>query len=266
MLFKYETDNYTIENELRMKKNRLSFLWVLFCFCADISAVELDAKLEWSGKQQYGFEVNGVVERVSVDSGQKIKKGSVLSSLNSQPFKYAVKKCQAAVNKFDSMIFDAKLELDQAEELFERTVLSEVELQKIDGQYKRLIEQQNEAKADCLLTEWDMKQSVLKARESVYVLSSNIMKGMVISDENKSAVYIETVSSKKASAIALLDYTQKKQFSISQELKVVIDLQEFPAKIKSIDMRPDKDNKYKVIAEFYYTKLVEPGKLIKIKF
>ena len=92
------------------------------------------------------------------------------------------------------------------------------------------------------------------------------MPGMVVSDENKSTAYIESASSKKASAIALLGYAQKKQFSIGKELKVVIDLQEFPAKVKSIDMQPDKDNKYKVIAEFYYTKLVEPGKLIKIKF
>jgi len=249
-----------------MKKNRLLLVGLLFCFCTNISAVELDAKLEWSGKHKYGFEVNGVVKVVPVDLGEKVKKGSVLASLNSEPFKYAIKKCQAAINTFDPLIFDAKLEFDQAEELFERTVLSEVELQKIDGQHKRLIEQQNEAKSDCLLSEWHMKQSVLKARESIYILNINITPGMVISDENKSTVYIESVSSKKASAIAVLSYEQKKQFSIGQELKVVIDLQEFPAKVKSIDMQSDKNNKYKVISEFYYTKVVEPGKLIKIKF
>ena len=249
-----------------MKNNRLLFVVVLFCFCTNISAVELDAKLEWSGKQKYSFEVNGVVNIVSVASGEKVKKGSVLANLNSEPFKYAIKKCQAAINKFDPLIFDAKLEFDQAEELFERTVLSEVELQKIDGRHKQLIEQQNEEKADCLLSQWSMKQSVLKARESVYILNINIIPGMVISDENKSNIYIESASSKKASAITILSYEQKKQFSMGQELKVVIDLQEFPAKVKSIDMQSDKNNKYKVISEFYYTKVVEPGKLIKIKF
>ena len=249
-----------------MKKSRLLLTGLLFSFCASSLAVDVDAKLEWSDYQKHGFSVNGIVEKVVVDIGQKVNKGSVLASLSSTPFKYRVQKCQATINKFDPLIFDAKLEFDQAEELFEKTVLSEVELQKIDGRYKTLIEQQNVAKADCLLKKWDMKLSVLKAKESIYILNSNVTPGVVISDENKSSIYIESVSSKKASAVASLVYAQKKQFSIGQELKVVVDLQEFPAKIKFIDMQPNKDGKYKVMAEFYYTNMVEPGKLIKIKY
>ena len=249
-----------------MKKSRLLLTGILFSFCTGSLAVELDAKLEWSGYQKHGFSVNGIVEKVTSDIGQKVNKGSILASLSSTPFKYRVQKCQATINQYEPLIFDAKLELDQAEELFERTVLSEVELQKIDGRYKKLIEQQNIAKADCSLKKWDMKLSVLKAKESIYILSSNIIPGTVISDENKSAVYIESVSSKKASAIAFLGYTQKKQFSIGQELKVVVDLQEFPAKVKSIDMLPNAENKYKVLTEFYYTNMIEPGKLVKIKY
>jgi len=249
-----------------MKKNRFLLTGLLFSFCASSLAVELDAKLDWSGYQKHGFAVNGIIENVTSDIGQKVNKGSVLASLISTPFKYRVQKCQAVINKFEPLIFDAKLEFDQAEELFERTVLSEVELQKIDGRYKNLLEQQNVAKADCLLKKWDMKLSILKAKESIYILNSNVMPGTVISDENKSTIYIESVSSKKASAIASLSYTQKKQFSIGQELKVVVDQQEFPAKVKSIDMLPNTEKKYKVLAEFYYTNMIEPGKLIKIKY
>jgi len=249
-----------------MKKSRLLLTGFLSVFCISSLAVELDAKLEWSGYQKHGFAVNGIVDKVASNIGQKVNKGSVLASLISMPFKYEMQKCQATINKFDPLIFDAKLEFDQAEELFERTVLSEVELQKIDGRYKNLVEQQNVAKADCLLKKWDMKLSILKANEPVYILNSNIKPGTVISDENKSAIFIESVSSKKASATASLSYAQKKQFSIGQELKVVIDLQEFPAKIKSIDMLPNTEKKYKVMAEFYYTDMVESGKLIKIKY
>lgn len=257
---------HTARYKLIMKKSRILLTGLLFSFCANSLAVELDAKLEWSEYQKHGFSVNGVVEKVSVDIGQKVNKGSVLASLSLNPFNYSVQKCQATINSFEPLIFDAKLEFDQAQELFERTVLSEVELQKIDGKYKTLIEQQNVAKADCMLKKWDMKLSVLKAKESIYILNSNLTPGAVISDENKSSIYIESASSKKASAIASLSYAQKKQFSIGQELKVVVELQEFPAKIKSIDMQPNKDGKYMVMAEFYYTNMVEPGKIIKIKY
>ncbi|MCW8933386.1 MAG: hypothetical protein OQK98_01560 [Gammaproteobacteria bacterium] len=249
-----------------MIKSRLLLTGLLLSFCTSSLAVELDAQLDWSGYQKYGFAVNGVIENVTSDIGQKAKQGSVLANLISAPFKYRIQKCQATTKKFEPLVFDAKLEFEQAEELFERTVLSEVELQKIDGRYKNLIEQQNEAKADCLLEQWDMKLSVLKASESIYVINSNMVSGMVISDENKSAIYIESVSSKKASAIAALSYVQKKQFSIGQELTVLIDQQEFSAKVKSIDMKPNKENKYQVRAEFNYANMVEPGKLIKIVY
>ncbi|MCW9046715.1 MAG: hypothetical protein OQK46_01445 [Gammaproteobacteria bacterium] len=249
-----------------MIKSRLLLSGLLLSFCASSLAVELDAKLDWSGYQKYGFAVNGVIEKVTSDIGQEVKKGGVLANLIATPFKYRTQKCQATVKKFEPLVFDARLEFEQAEELFERTVLSEVELQKIDGRYKNLLEQQNEAKADCLLEQWDMKLSVLKASESIYIINTNMVSGMVISDENKSAVYIESVSSQKASAVAALSYAQKKQFSIGQELIVLIDQQEISAKVKSIDMSPNKENKYQVRAEFNYTNMVEPGKLIKLKY
>jgi len=229
-------------------------------------AAELEAKLNWSGYHKYGFAVNGIVDEVNVDIGEKVKQGDLLAKLSATPFKYKIKKCQASLSQFDPSIFDAKLELDQADELFERTVLSEVELQKIDGRYKILIEQQNEVKAECLLQRWQSKLSVLKAKEPAYVLNSNIITGTVISDENKSAVFIELVSAKQASAVAWLSYKQKLKFNVGNDLKVIVDQQELPAKVKSIALQPDAENRYKLVAEFYYTNVVEPGKSIKIKY
>jgi len=249
-----------------MKKQNFLVMIVLLNVCLISQAAELDAKLNWSGYQKYGFAVNGVVEEVNVDIGKKVKQGEVLAKLSASPFNYNIKKCQAALNQFDPSIFDAKLELDQAEELFERTVLSEVELQKIDGRYKILIEQQNEAKAECLLQRWQSKLSVLKAKEPAYVLNSNIVTGTVISDENKSAVFIELVSAKQASAVAWLSHKEKLKFNIGNDLKVIVDQQELPAKVKSIALQADAENRYKLVAEFYYTNVVEPGKSIKIKY
>ncbi|RDH81289.1 MAG: hypothetical protein DIZ80_14390 [endosymbiont of Galathealinum brachiosum] len=249
-----------------MKNNKLLVMITLIGFHVISQAAELEAKLGWTDYQRHGFAVNGVVDKVQVKVGEKVKEGMVLAKLGITPFNYHIKKCQAKSDKFNPEIFDAKIELDQAEELFERTVLSEVELQIIDGKYKKLIESQKEVNVECLLSRWQAKLSVLKARDFSYVLSSNITESMVISDENKTAVFIELVSAKQASAVSLLSYQQKTQFNIGQEIKVIVDQQAFPAKIESIAMRPDKDNKYKLEAVFYYTKMIEPEKLIKLNY
>lgn len=249
-------------------KNIVSLLVMVavFNFHMVSQAVELEAKLDWADYQTYGFSVNGIVEKVLVNIGDKVKQGDILANLSAKPFKYKIQKCQAALKKFDPQIFDAKLELDQAEELFERTVLSEVELQKIDGKHKVLIEEQNTVRAECLLKKWHKKLSILKAIDSAYVLNLNINKGQVISDENKSAVFIELVSAKKASAIVWTSYTQKSQLNMGKELKIIVDKQEFSAKVTSIAIQPNKENMYKIVAEFYYTKMVEPGKAIKLVY
>ena len=249
-----------------MNKCNLLLVIFLFCFHAVTQAVEFEAKLDWIEHQKYGFYVNGIVDEVSVEVGKKLKQGDALAKLISAPFNYEIKHCRARVDGFDAPVFDAKIELDQAEELFERTVLSEVELQKIEGKYKSLVERQKEAMAECQLRNWQKKVSRLVAHDSVYVISSNITPGMVISDENKSDVGIELVSAKQAAAIAWLNYKQKSQLNLGYELKVIVDQQEFSAKINSISLTPNNENKYKLVANFFYTKMVEPGKVIKVRY
>lgn len=238
----------------------------MLCISISVQATELEASLGWAGYQQYGFAVDGVVSKVRAMPGGKFKQGDVLAALVADPFNYNVSACHAASAELGPQIFDAKVELDQAGELFERTVLSEIELQNIDGKYKVLIERQKKAKAECGFVQWQKKLSVLKAKESSYVLSSGIKKGMVISEENRSAVYIEMVSAKKASATVYLSFAQKILLNSGGEVKAIVDQQELPAKVESIAMQADENNKYKLVAVFYFSKQVEPGKRIKLRF
>lgn len=231
-----------------------------------VQAVELAATLEWAGLQRYGFAVNGVVEPGVVSVGTKVKAGDVLAKLDVKPFNYRVNQYQSEVKKLDPVIFDAKLELDHAEELYERTVLSEVELQKIDGKYKALQAELEVVKAQLNKARWKAKRAVLKANDKMVVIKSDIVPGLIVSDENKSNVFIEMASAKKASAITLLTSDQKIRFRIGDMIKVIVDQQTIPAKINSIGMLPDKENKYSMSAVFYYSQTIEPGKLIKVSY
>jgi len=249
-----------------MKYFNFQAILLMLFMSISVQATELEASLGWAGYQQYGFAVDGVVKKVNAKPGGKFKQGDVLAAMVAEPFNYNISACKAASAELDPQIFDAKIELDQAEELFERTVLSEIELQKIDGKYKVLLEKQKKADAECALSQWQKKLSVLKVKESSYVLSTGIRKGMVISEENRSTVYIEMVSAKKASATVYLSFAQKILLNSASEVKVIVDQQEFPAKVESIEMHADENNKYKLLAVFYFSKQVEQGKRIKLRF
>lgn len=235
-------------------------------FASIAQAVELDATLNWSGHQRYGFTVNGVVDGSVINVGAKIEKGDMLASLDRQPYNFRVKQYQAAVNKFKPLVFDAKLEFDHANELFERTVLSEVELQKIEGKYRAVIAEQEEEQAKLQLAKWKLRRASLKSKDNGFVVFSNISPGMIISDENKSSVYIELVSASKASANAWLSAEQKLQLKLDSRPEVEVDGETAQGTIHSVAMLPNKDNKYQLIVDFNYSKMIEPGKKVRVRF
>lgn len=246
-----------------MKKNIL--IIVLLSLSTTVHSIELDASLGWAGQYRYGFVVNGVVDEV-ISTGSKVKKSQSLANLDRQPFNYKLKQYQSSMKKFEPLVLDAKLEFDHASELFERTVLSEVELQKIKGKYHSLSAEQAVENAKLQIARWELKRAVLKSKEEAYVIYSSILPGMIISDENKSDAYIELASAGRASAIALLSMEQKRQLELQSKVEVEIDGEKIPASIHSITMQPDKNNQYQVVAVFKYAKVIEPGKKIKLNF
>ena len=244
----------------------------LLVFSPFIIALELDATLNWAPYKHYSFVVNGIVSDPVIAVGSKVEKGELLAKLDRQPYRYRIKEHQSAVNKFKPQITDAKLELDHASELFDRTVLSEVELQKITGKYNALLAEQAIEKARLQLAQWELNHARLIAKEEAYVISSNIFPGMVISDENKSAAYIQLAPSNYASAIVRLSAEQRLQLNSGKpslfdgKVSVHIDGSVIEGNIGSMAMNPTADNHYPLIVLFKYSKLIHPGRKIKVVF
>lgn len=244
----------------------------LLVFSPFIMALELDATLNWAPYKRYSFVVNGIVSDPVAAVGSKVGKGKLLAKLDRQPYRYRLKEYQSAVNKFKPLIIDAKLELDHANELFERTVLSEVELQKIAGKYNALLAEQAIEKARLQLAQWELNHARLIATEEAYVISSNIFPGMVISDENKSTTYFQLASSQHASALVRLSAEQRMQLNSSKlslpdgKVNVHIDGSVIEGYIGSIAMTPEADNHYPLVVLFKYSKMIHPGRKIKVIF
>ena len=248
-----------------MKQNSNLFL-LLILFSSVSLAEDMKASLSWTGIQKVGFPVSGVVESVIVQVGSKVSKGDVLAKLDIAPFNYHLQSCKAKIEKLQPVVYDARIELEQAKELFERTVLSEIELSRIDGVYKTLKAEETMLKAECKLKQWKADRAVLKAQNSAYVMASNIYPSMVVSAENKSTAIIELVSATKASAISFISAKQLQQYKVGDQLKVIIDGQEISAAVESVSLQKNAANMYQLEAVFYYAQMVEPGKDVALRF
>jgi len=246
---------------------KLTFSGVLafLLLTASAFASELDATLHWAGEEYYSFSVNGRVDDVLVAPGEKLESGALLARLDKRPFDSAVKKCKAAINKIEPAIFDAKIELDQAEELYERTVLSEIELQKVEVIYKTLVAEREMAQAECELQQWQAEQAELKAREASYVVASNIYPGLVVSEENKSAAVMHLASATKASALAYVDIQSAMQYAVGQSVEVIIAGETLRGRVQSISMQGNEQGQHQLRVVFDYTRPLLIGSALKIR-
>jgi RND family efflux transporter MFP subunit len=102
-------------------------------------AAELEALLQWSRRVELSFPVNGVIKEVAVEPGQKVNRGEVLAQLDSRTFVSELRLAEAQLNSEKERLAEARRELDRAKELYERTVLSDHDLQMAELEVARAL-------------------------------------------------------------------------------------------------------------------------------
>ncbi len=210
----------------------------IFCIYIFSSAIcfaqSVDGVLEWGNETVLAFPVTGVVKTVGVKAGEKVKKGQLLAQLDKQPFIIKIKKYKAKVGEIQPLIFDAKLDMAHAEELYERTVLSEVELQKTEAHLKGLLARETVAQSDVDLAQWQYNKSRLVSPFNGIVTQLNLQEGMVISEENKSEIKLLVAKKNIMQVSVLLDYGMIKKLKMGLGVKVIVAGEEHKGTVQSI--------------------------------
>ncbi len=227
---------------------------VLFsCICSPLLAEELVGTLDWANPRMLAFPVTGVIEQVNVQPGERVKQGQLLARLDQQPFKIGIDRHQANVDAIEPLIEDARREYRHAQELFEQTVLSEVELLKKQAQLVRLQAEQRMTQQDVALANWQQQRSVLRAPGDGVLISSNLLPGMVISEENQAQVFALFTETSMMAVRLDLNATQRGVFSLGQSLEVNIGKQRIKAQVSSINNKGTVPGGYQMVLQFMQT-------------
>ena len=164
------------------------------------------------------------------------------------PFQIQLKRLQARVDRITPLLFDAQRDFDQAQELFERTVLSEVELQKIESILKGLKADNDQATAELALAHWQHAHAQLNAPFKARVIKQLLQAGQVVSVENMSQIRIELVDDSLMQAVFTVMPEQVSEFQMGQKAVVEVASERYPAIVKS--MVYDVNGQYRISLEF----------------
>jgi len=231
-------------------------------------AQTIEGMLEWGNETVLSFPVTGRVQIVEVQPGETIKKDQLLANLDKQPFAIKIQKYKAKVEEIQPLIFDAQLEMKHAKELYERTVLSEVELQKTEAQLKGLQAREIAAQSDVAFAQWEYEESRLVSPFDGVVVDSNLQKGVVISEENKSDIKLIVAQNNIMQVSVPIEIDMIKHIKVGQNVAVTVAGDDHQGMVKAIYFDSNKIENRTVKIQFSHShkKLYFAGQKAKVTF
>lgn len=201
-------------------------------------ATEVTAQLGWSARAELGTLVSGIVREVAVRPGQRVNKGEVLLSLDTRAAEAHVLEARAAVAEARAQLGEAEREDERAQEMYDRTVLSDRErkLAEIALQGARATSQR--ARAGLTRAELDLEYGTIRAPFAALVLAVRGTIGEVVVSEMASAPLVVVAAAGQMRANAVVDGDAAARLSAGQSLQVVVRGKTLPALVVEVGLEP----------------------------
>ena len=206
-------------------------------------AFEVDGVLDWNKRVRLSTSVSGVVSQVFVQLGDKVESGEKLLELDNVVFSANVAKTSAAVVAQDRMYLEAKRELDRNQELYERTVLSDHDLEMAKVAFDKAALELATAKAELAFAEQQLKYSVIRAPFTAYVIGKNVEPGQTIVTTQTAPMLLEVVDAETMLAKVKLSFSRLKGLIKGESATVALGNKKLKGVIQSIGLEPANKSK-----------------------
>ena len=217
-------------------------IFVIFTLSfSTVEAKEFKAKLTWYNLTSLSFRVNGIVSSIKVKPGDIVTEKQQMIELDQREYVENVSLTKALRKSRKSEFDEAKRELDRALELYDRTVLSEHELQVAKNNHISSETNYFTANTNWLKAKRDLEFSSIFAPFNSIVLSVavNEHETIISSFESKPAVII--ADSGKISAQFMLGLADINNINNESSVEVIIDGISYEGKLFFPSLMPELD-------------------------
>lgn len=227
---------------------------------------EISAKVDWSRKVEMRFPISGVVTKVNTDIGRQVKQGEVLTSLDARSLNAEVSKQRAVLMARTSEFDETQRELKRAQKLYDRTMLSDHDLQVAKN--KLVTDKANKisAQANLVQAKVTLEHSELRAPFNAIVLQKNIEVGQsIVIGENQPFVLLLAASETRL-ATANIAEKNVDQYQIGNKVNVNYNDKLFPGVIIAMNYAANKAKEIEVKVKFENKNIfIMPGSTVKIQ-
>ena len=183
---------------------KTTVLILAILFSGQAIALQLNGYTDFSQRLGLNLGVSGYVAGIAVRSGQLVKQGELLLSLDERHFEAALERARAKVKTHTPARSQMLIELEKAQELYDRDSLALVELQQAENNLQLAEGQLDMARADLHEAELELRQSSLLATIDGLVLQVHTHKSRYINTQVTDQTLVTLVDNQSMLAIASL--------------------------------------------------------------
>ena len=202
---------------------------------------EFNATLMWSQKTGLGTVVSGIVDEVFVDAGDTVKQGERLAQLDASVFKAHVSEYQAKLKSAKENLDEMERERDRALELYDRTVLSEHDLQMAKNNFVNAKAKYEKVRAGLIEKKYKLKYSAVRAPFDIVVLNRNAQPGQVIATEFEQAPLFVVAAANKMLARLFVSESDLRKINKGKSAMVKVAGKSYNGTIQSVTLDPSAD-------------------------
>jgi membrane fusion protein, multidrug efflux system len=246
-----------------MKKNMnanggdvlVTWRWLLVIVCLlglqPALALEVKAELDWAKRLELGTPVKGVIQEIRVQAGQRVAEKEILLQLDQRGFKSRVAGLTAQVAHFKAQLAEARREQERAIELYDRTVLSDHELQVAKNNLIAAEANYQNGRADLVQAELDLEYSSVRAPYDAVVVSRLAEVGQTVVPDLQPVILFVLADAHHMLAKGQVSASEINQVSTGKQAVVKIDSEEYTGRIINFGLEgKHADKRYFVNVEF----------------
>ena len=230
-----------------------------------VNAEEFDAILAWSKRVELSTPVNGVVQKVFAQAGSIAAKGDVLVQLDPRIFKADLKYSTAQLKHMDENSQEAKRELDRQLDMYDRSMLSEHDLQIAKNNFIAAQSRFTQAQSSLLKSKLNLEFSAVRAPFNAVVVKTNAVKGQVVSSAMVPPVLVIVAEANRMLARFYVTDIKLNSLTLNQGVVITVSGKEYQGKIAKIALEPEIDKDYAVDVIFdTQNVLLRAGQKVKV--
>jgi RND family efflux transporter MFP subunit len=226
-----------------MKTLFVTAITMVFSLWISAWADNYDATIDFSPRLELSLPVSGIIEQVKVKPGQHVKQGEILLTLDDAPFKAELALMQSRVAFHQARLDEARRDLDHQQELYDRTVLSTVELENAQLRVRRVEALLESARANLARVNYAYGQSRLRAPFDALIIAVYVNQGQAINNVIQSNPLVSLV--REHSFVASINATaaQIAKLALGKPATVVVADSSYSGRIAAISYEPAQSSK-----------------------